>query len=293
MEFYDIEAASKKAIALRSIRSSLWETLDNFDLDLYSKDSYKEYKFISKKPKEDAMRLAKLLTSVSPYVTVHSFVFGNEQIISIDNDKVAHIYYCDKDIELIREFNKSRLLYSPEYFISMKEGAGKFHKKQKPKPKQNIYVKKNNNNTIDKYFENCKILFARHDEYITSVDIWTIAKELKKKYDKIKYGQVKYVINKTFLFEDFRFKCITLVDSDNKTFLWLFNNLEYEALPLTEGKLHPAVVYRYKLYANLIGKKIEMSQPDSDLPDEYIGQYVNEKSEKFKLGGFMVRMPLD
>jgi len=285
MEFYDIEAASKKAIALRSIRSTLWEILDNFDLVLYSKDSFKEYKFISKKPKEDAMRLATLLTSVSPYVTVHSFVFGNEQIISIDNDKVAFIYYCDKDIESVRDFNKSRELYSPGYFISMKEGAGKSHKKQ------NIYVKKNTG-IVDKYFENCKILFARNNEYVASVDIWTIAKELKKKYDKIKYGQVKYVINKPFIFEDFRLKCITFIDNDNKTFLWLFNNLEYEALPLIDGTLHPAVVYRYKLYANLIMKKIEVSQPDMDMPDEYIGQYVNEKSEKFKLGGFMFRMPL-
>ena len=284
MEFYDIEAASKKAIALRSIRSSLWEILDNFDLDLYSKESYKEYKFISKKPKEDAIRLAKLLTRVSPYVTIHSFVFGNEQIISIDNDKVAFIYYCDKDIESVREFNKSRVHYSPEYFISMKEGAG--YKKQK----KNIYAKKNTG-IIDKYFENCKILFARNNEYVTSVDIWTIAKELKKKYDKIKYGQVKYVINKTFIFEDFRLKCISFIDND-KPFLWLFNNLEYEALPLIEGILHPAVVYRYKLYTNLIMKKIEISNPDMGIPDEYIGQYVNEKSEKFKLGGFMIRMPL-
>jgi len=280
MELCDIELASKKAVALRATRKAIWEILDTFDLPLYSKEDYKEYKFISTSPKADAMRLARALQRESPYVTVHSYVFGKEQIISIDNFKVAYIYYCDLDIDKVKMFNGTKDMYSPVKFLDMKEG-GIIRRKKKTKKK---IV------DIDEYLSKCKIKFARSGKYISSVDIWTMAKEIKKKYDKIKFGEVRYEISKIFLFDDFRLKRITFVNSSGP-FLYLFNNMEYEALPLINGDLHPVVVYRYKMYNMLLGSEVPKF-PEISIPDEYVGKFVNEKIDKFKLGGFMIRLPL-
>ena len=111
MELRDtfLEAARKKAIALRSRRSEISEILDKVELPIYSKDQYKEYKFISTHPKHEATKIANSLKKVSPYITIHSFLFGNEQIISVDNQKVAYIYYCNLELDKIRSFNESKL----------------------------------------------------------------------------------------------------------------------------------------------------------------------------------------
>lgn len=274
---FDKDAVDRKTKLMRTSRPVIWNILESFDLQIYHKEQYKQYKFLSKSPKEDAARLAKALAEASPYITIHSYLFGNEQIISVDNDKVAYIYLCNFDTDKVKIFNQSNKLYTPEYFINMQKSGGKVKK---------TILKKSQ--IIDRYFSECKIPFARNGDYVASVDIWTIAKELKKKY---KYNEVRYEISKDFFFEDFRLKKLTFVNSKGP-FLHLFNNLEYEALPLIDGSLHPHVVYRYQLYDHVKGLQEMPNFQEGPYPDEYIGSYVNERIEKFKLGSYMTRMPL-
>ncbi len=281
----------EKAAALRASRPLLWDILENVELPIYSFVKHKEYKFISKNPKEDSASIAKKLTKASPYVTINSYVFGNENIISVDNDKVAYVYYSKfDDLDLLREFNLSKNMYMPEYFLEQIKGGKNKHKKTNQKK---IVIKKSSE-IADKYFQSCKYLFARSGNYVTSTNVWDIAKELKKKFDKVRYGEVRYDISKEYMFEDFRLKRITFVNSKGP-FLYLFNNLEYEAVPVINSELHPFVVYRYKLYSALVdGSSPPLDEKNEPaLPEEYIGNYFSEKTAKFKLGGFLSRMPLN
>ncbi len=276
-----------KATALRSMRKALWDLLDSQSLQVYSKDEFKEYIFLSMKPKEDAKTIATEMAAISPYVTVHSYVFGNEQIISIDGMRTVIIYLCDTDIVTMRLFEASKAMCLPQFFED-KQG-GRKRPKDKHRPKQN----KTAENPVDKYFRSCLIPFYRKGKFVTSSDMWRVAKELKKKLDKTGYNKFRYSIENKYLFPDFRMKSIRFTEAaTGKDILYLFNTLEYEAVPLVDGELHPHMVYRYELYNSLVYGHPVPAEPEKIDPEEYKGLYVSEKLDKFKLGGFMVRLPI-
>jgi hypothetical protein len=204
--------------------------------------------------------------------------------------------------------------------------GGRFHKANKyivnKKSKEDyrsfilMYIDKLNE-------EKCVICMSNKDInnlIITSSDMWKVAKKLKDKLNK-KFSNGRdrfyYDISQNFIYNDFRLKRIKFVDRKNNTTTFtLFNNLEYEALPCSSDyKMNPSVEIRYLLY-NAVIQNMSMSnkknidtenkvlyvnralqlfkkiilEPEDIESVYYAGKWLDDKVEKIRLGGGMVRL---
>lgn len=169
--------------------------------------------------------------------------------------------------------------------------------------------------------EKCALVVSNMNKYnliIVSNDIWKIAKQLKDKLNK-KFGRgdrFYYEISQKFIYNDFRLKRITFIDKkDRKVAFTLFNNLEYEAIPCSidkdnSFKIHPAVELRYILYNSIFQTSFEQKELDKaeginsalalfkkiilepTKVEEvyYVGRWLDDKVEKIRLGGNMIRL---
>lgn len=171
------------------------------------------------------------------------------------------------------------------------------------------YAFTSNNNNLDK-----EILRA------TTNDSWNIIKKIKtdlnKKFNLVKYDRFYYEISQNHIFNDFRFKRINLIDKrGNKVILSLYNNMEYEAIPMFKNNIcHDFVKFRYILYdicqkentenelGNISNKLIDtlvetLKNGFSSCKDmeelQYIGEYIDDRSVKIAIGGDMKRNPLN
>lgn len=171
--------------------------------------------------------------------------------------------------------------------------------------------------------EKCVVCMSNKDInnlIITSSDMWKVAKKLKDKLNK-KFSNGRdrfyYEISQNFIHNDFRLKRITFVDKKNNTTAFtLFNNLEYEALPCSaDYKMNPAVEIRYLLYNAVVQNMSLSNKKNTDTenrvlhvnralqlfkkiilePEDiesvyYAGKWLDDKVEKIRLGGGMVRL---
>jgi hypothetical protein len=198
--------------------------------------------------------------------------------------------------------------------------------------KNDSYQKERNNvgdviAYIKKYFKSSEMeyVFTSTDNSngeplrVTTVESWNIIKKLKtdlnKKFNSMKYDRFYYEISQNHIFNDFRLKRINLIDKrGNKVVLSLYNNMEYEALPVLENNIcHDFVKFRYMLYD--ICKKNEGNYEniisDSEIKSmiqtlkngfasckkmnelQYVGKYIDDRSVKINMGGDMKRNPLN
>jgi hypothetical protein len=189
---------------------------------------------------------------------------------------------------------------------------------------------KNDKNDIIEYIKKCfkssemEYAFAssstgtnNYEEPIraTTSESWNIIKKLKtdlnKKFNSMKYDRFYYEISQNHIFNDFRFKRINLIDKRyNKVILSLYNNMEYEAIPVIENNIcHDFVKFRYILYD--LSKKENVGNEDVEVKSliqtlksgfasckkinelQYIGKYIDDRSVKINMGGDMKRNPLN
>lgn len=192
---------------------------------------------------------------------------------------------------------------------------------------------KSDSDDIMKYIKNCfknsgvEYAFTSNDKVnnklnedplrATSNDSWNIIKKLKKdlnkKFNSMKYDRFYYEISQNHIFNDFRFKRINLIDKrGNKVILSLYNNMEYESIPTTENNIcHDFVKFRYIIYdickregTEEIVSKMEIENLVKTLKNgfdsckkinelQYVGAYIDDRSVKINMGGYMKRNPLN
>jgi hypothetical protein len=142
----------------------------------------------------------------------------------------------------------------------------------------------------------------------------------RSKFNKHNYDRFYYEISQNFIYNDFRLKRIALIDKKtNIVVLYIFNNLEYEAMPCVEKKILDIVMLRYELYniifptqqkalnklsgdklINDINIKLEkiftifrefILKKNTNIEElSYAGEYKEDKVEKIRLGGEMIRL---
>jgi beta-galactosidase beta subunit len=387
-----INTSKYKAIAFKNENKKLYECILNFcsknnvlllnknvnmieldDKKLKNKemeDLDEDFSFhiFTTEPQEISKRLSEeIYNTYSTYITIHIYLRGSENIISIDNNKVVYVYkYASKEIKkdinsiecvvlnkklqfldsLTLLFFMSRDLYHPSVFLdicrkkdnkifnsfckillnsykkiesdenskhkfleSIIQGAGSRNKFNK----NNLFeIKK----FIKKYLIECvkggdDIILLGIDNYenIISSKSFPLIKDLKLKIEKKYKQQFRYIMSDFFVFNDFRFKRITLITQSGERLLSIFNNLEYEAVPVIKKEsdikiAHPIVNIRYELFnlmTNIhyskeikkytiktsIEKCIENLKTAYDRNNEnieYIGKYKDDRIEKFKIG---------
>ena len=368
-----LNLANTKSIELKNQKGKLWDTIISIckerqsnDFFIYEYTENTELIIICKSAKKNSEEISKKMHNlVSKYITIHSYLRGKENIISIDGHKSIYLYenelYDTKSYSALehkwayihRIFCLSRALYHPSILLDI-SGEEKTLKKtqlailqeilncfKKIKStsidkaliskieggrvdKKSFIVKKSKTNNdskeINAYLESIlskydNLLFYNNNEYIqaSSSNSWELIKIIKNKLNKSKfnkqvYDRFYYEISQNFIYNDFRLKRISLIDKKtNKTILYIFNNLEYEAMPCVNNNLLKIVIFRYELY-NIIFSKDDRKDVDSkieyvfnifrdfilkkiDLYNlSYAGEYKEDKVEKIRLGGDMIRL---
>jgi len=153
-------------------------------------------------------------------------------------------------------------------------------------------------------------------------DIWSLSKEIKYELNKlVRKDRFYYEISTTYVLNDFRFKSVKIIDRfSKKCLIILYNNLEYEALPcypLYENNnrlpfyiMDKLVELRLQLFDELefmtgdeesrlliseFRKKISLDecltlkQFKERKIVTYIGEFSDEKIDKFAMGANMIR----
>lgn len=330
-------------------------------------DLNEDFQFIlfSQTPKETAMDLVKnIANNYSKYVTISSYLYNNEQIITIDNNKLIYINMLlsknnINDIESIsykhNNFNlnilpheyvllyMSKNLYHPnlfldiinsnhpKYFIKFCKILSYVNKSENIKNK-NIIINKNN---IKQKIVNYVLSILNDLDDILLIDteplciscnkFIDITKYIKKQITNflssngIEYNNIVYTISNTFIYDDFRLKKIILyVELPNIpriNIINIFNNLNYEIMPTIGkqnnlNKAHELVIVRILLFnlisvmlydKNLtsknkqkyINKIIKLVQNISKINPykeiTYMGNYRDDKIDKFRIGSNMFR----
>ncbi len=247
-------------------------------------------------------------------------LYGPNVLLNISNKNLKddHVIYLNSILQLFKQISKKKELQSTE---NISGGRHKFTKASK------FIVKRNNSNEgvnefIQKYISDINdsrsavILKNDRCSIIVSNDMWNVVKGLKdklnKKFNKERKGdRFYYEISQNFIHNDFRLKRISVVDrKTKKIILYVFNNLEYEAIPsFYNFIMHPSVELRYMLYNMCINlntdmitsldenillafqtfKKIVLEPVDIN-KIYYVGNWLEDKVEKIRLGGSMIRL---
>ncbi len=372
-----LNLAKTKNIDLKNQRSKIWDKIillcrekESKDFFIYEYTENTEIVILCKNAKKQANNIANLLfNDISKYITIHSYLRGKENIISIDGSKSIYLYENEISNNLVIEqnilnnihriFYLSRILYHPSILLDvinenkklkhtqiaiLQEITNCFKRTLRNKLnktylseinnkieggriyKKNIIVKKNNNKNeedVNAYLEKilCRyesLLYYNNKKYIiaSSSNSWELIKSIKNKlnkskFNKHKYDRFYYEISQNFIYNDFRLKRIALKDKKtNDVILYIFNNLEYEAIPCIENKLLDIVMLRYELY-NIIFLTQHIDLDDINIKLEkvfnifrefilkkyinieelsYAGEYKEDKVEKIRLGGEMIRL---
>lgn len=379
-----LNLAKTKNVDLKSQRSNLWDKIillckekKSNDFFIYEYIENTEIVVLCKHAKKQANNIANLLfNDISKYITVHSYLRGKENIISIDGSKSIYLYENELsntlDIKqdalsnIHRIFYLSRVIYHPSILLDLindkklkntqivifQELLNCFKRLLRNNPnniyleeiskkieggrinKKNIIIKKNNREEedINIYLENIisgyeSLLYYNNKKYITasSSNSWELIKSIKNKlnrskFNKHNYDRFYYEISQNFIYNDFRLKRIALIDKKtNIVVLYIFNNLEYEAMPCVEKKILDIVMLRYELYniifptqqkalnklsgdklINDINIKLEkiftifrefILKKNTNIEElSYAGEYKEDKVEKIRLGGEMIRL---
>lgn len=382
----DIVNISKhKAVALKNIQKDLYDCIthfcsknevllfnkralwENYESDEDIEDGIKmenleedfDFTIFSTTPIETAKELSiQIYKKYSKFVVINTFLRGNENIISVDNNRIIKVYkylsgninnnfitkkFNNRDIKFIDPITAllfiSRNLYHPDLFLDicknkenkllnefiqiLKNLAITFNIKRKIEiiqgGKRNIRFNIKNDNIksfIDKelkgkYKDDIVYVDDKSLDKIISSNSFSIVKELKSMLEKKFKQHFRYTISDMFIFNDFRFKKITLMQGLDKI-LTVYNNLEYEPVPVyySNSKLiaHPLVRIRYEIF-NLsslinfvkmesssienISKKtiddcikllLETFDMQSKYNPMYAGEWKDDRIEKFKLG---------
>lgn len=379
-----INISKYKAVALKNLQKNLYDCITHFcsinnvlvfnkralvednDLKMENLEEDFEFAIFSTTPVETAKELAlEIYKKHSKFVVINTFLRGNENIISVDNDRVIRVYkYLSGNINnnfIVKKFNNrnikfidsltallfiSRNLYHPDVFLDicknkenklltnfifiLKNLAIKFkldHKLEKIQIIQGGKRTIQNNKSLDsiksfisselegKYKDEIVYVEEKLIDKIISSNSFNIVKELKSKLEKKFRQHFRYTVSDMFIFNDFRFKKITLTQGLDKI-LTVYNNLEYEPVPVYTSTLfkktkliaHPLVKIRYEIFnlSSLINfVKMESSsiekiskktidecinilletlniQPKYELI--YAGEWKDDRVEKFKLG---------
>lgn len=384
-----LELASEKSILLKKQLNPIWEIVLNFcenqkqkygNIEVYEYIEYTELHLLTNTPTSIANKLVKEMSTISKFITIHTYLRGKECIISIDGRKTVFLYEnfgkdIDKNIksnkvelsEIQRLLFMSRELYHPNLFLDivreklnqsqelfledvvklLSKLSGKNSKDDifggkgrhiiiKKNVKKHEYNKKdfkhhnknindtNDTNEIIEYIKKCfkssemDYAFTSEDNNetlrATTNESWNIIKKLKtnlnKKFNSTKYDRFYYEISQNHIFNDFRFKRINLVDKRcNKVILSLYNNMEYEAIPVIENNIcHDFIKFRYILYDMCKKEKILSESEIKSLIHtlkngftsckkmkelQYVGNYIDDRSIKINMGGDMKRNPLN
>lgn len=387
-----LELASEKSLLLKKQLNSIWEIVLTFcekngggNVEVYEYVQYTEIHLLTLDPTGIANKLVKEMSTISKFITVHTYLRGKECIISIDGRKTVFLYEKfgksksngnNMDIpEIKRLLFMSRELYHPNLFLDIVKGklnqpqelfleivvnmlsklnkigngnlsldilggrrgniiVKKVHKK---KFTNDSYQKERNNvgdvgdlmEYIKKYFKSnemeAEYAFTSNDNNsngeplrATTNESWNIIKKLKtnlnKKFNSMKYDRFYYEISQNHIFNDFRLKRINLIDKrGNKVILSLYNNMEYEAIPMMENNIcHDFVKFRYMVY-DICKKNEDNSEniiSESEIKSlietlkngftsckkmnelQYVGKYIDDRSVKINMGGDMKRNPL-
>lgn len=396
-----IKASKYKAIAFKKEQNKLYDCIIDFcskeannnvillnkninqlyenDTDFEMTDLEEDFTFniFSTEPQEISKKLAEsIYKNYSKYITIHIYLRGSENIISIDNDKVIYVYkYASKEIKLnensiLYKFEKkdiyfldsltllffmTRDLYHPSVFLdicrnkqnnifnsfckimikyiqhnqeTIKEEKYRFIENiiNVEGGRKSFIVKRpaSNKKSIEEIkqfitkiiieiikLDAGDILLIEENKYdnIISSKSFSLIKDLKNKIEKKFKQTFRYIISDFFVFNDFRFKRITLMNQNGDRLLTVFNNLEYEAIPIVKKNvIHPLVNIRYELFnlmtyihysnSSLDKKKytikmslekcIELLKLSKTIKTmrmiEYVGEYKDDRIEKFKIG---------
>jgi hypothetical protein len=376
-----INLAKVKSIDLRKQREALWNYIYNtceIHSSIYEYNLFSDITIICKHAKKTATIISKDLNKRYKYITIHEYLKGKENIISLNGEKIIYIYEDEINNKVKKRFSNyadaqcrlfylSRIIYNPALFLdiikyktdenySFKESQliilneilkcfkilikDKFTDIKLGDGYKHIITKKKSNilheeeikikNFIKKMMslENNNGVFAvaNNNEgpvIATSDSSWDFIKKIKtvlnkSKFNNNRYDRFYYEINKDYIYNDFRLAQISLIDRKNNNILMrLYNNLDYEAIPVIEKKnkqdsyyiMHEAVYFRFILYdiifndkynynltelfnmfRRLLSRDITSDIKSMDCALFYVGQYIDDKVEKIKLGGSMKRL---
>ena len=348
----------------------------NINLAIIENKKYKQldldddFQFIlfSQTPKQTAMKLFDIISEkYSKYVALSSYLYNNEQIITIDNNKLIYVnmLLSANTVNIIEphiyKFNNYKLnilpheivllymskkLYHPSIFLDIINSDHpvffiKFCKilsyinNSNENNIQQLIINKNSikqkiiNSIIELLNEVDNVAFIDNNplciSYNKFIDLIKqikihVAKFLSK--NGIEYNNISYTISNTFIYDDFRLKKVTLyVELPNiprMSIITIFNNIDYEIVPIIKNtkknnKAHELVIVRTLLFnlisamiydkniskktkQNYISNIVKLVQNISKINYHkdiyYMGNYRDEKIDKFKLGSNTFRNTL-
>lgn len=120
-----VNLAKVKSIDLRKQREDLWGEIYKLcesNSDIYEYNILSDITLICKNAKETANIISKDLNKKYKYITIHNYLKGKENIISLNGEKIIYIYedeINDKNEAKKRLFYLSRFIYNPSVFLDI------------------------------------------------------------------------------------------------------------------------------------------------------------------------------